>query len=75
VFTLAAIEFRFLPNPVDVGFVGTGSALGAVVVGLIAWLRGEDLQGIAEQGAVGGLVGGIVACVVWLGGLSGVEFR
>ena len=75
---LVAVEFTFLPDPVDIGFIGTGSALGAVVSGLTEWTRGSgtaSLVQISERAALGGLMGGMVACIVWLGGISGVEFR
>ena len=77
---LIGVEFTFLPDPVDIGFIGTGSALGAVVVGLTEWTREwtagyVSLAQISERAAVGGLLVGMVACIVWVAGLSGVEFR
>ena len=69
-----AVRFTFLPESVDIGFVGTGSAVGALLVTLIAWWRGFDYVEIAEKAGVGGLGGGVVACGIWATGLLGVEW-
>lgn len=68
-------KFSFLPETVDIGFVGTGTALGAIVLGLIAWVRVKPASAILQDAGLGGLVGGIVALIIWLAGISGVEFN
>jgi hypothetical protein len=71
----AAQEFRFLPNPVDVGFVGTGSALGGVALGFLAYSRVATPDEIAAEAAMGAMAFGIVACIIWLAGLAGLRFE
>jgi hypothetical protein len=69
------VEFTFLPDPVDIGFVGTGSALGAVALGLMGWVRAREPAEIAEDAALGALALGIVAFLVWFLGLVGLQFQ
>jgi hypothetical protein len=70
----AAVKFTFLPDTVDIGFVGTGSAVGALLVTLIAWVLLYDPPEIAEKAAIGGLGGGIVAFTIWITGLLGLQW-
>lgn len=72
VFLLAA-AFTVLPDSVDVGFVGSGSAMGAVAGGLWAYFLGYPLDAIVAQGAIGALMLGAGAGLFWLVGLSGLE--
>jgi hypothetical protein len=68
-----AVEFTFLPDPVDVGFIGSGSAVGGVAGGLFAYARGYLPEEIAGEAAITAVIAGAWAGVVWLLGLSGVE--
>lgn len=71
----AEFDFTVLPNPVDIGFVGTGSALGAVLVGLFEYfVRVSPLEQTAQRSALGGLAFGAVALCVWASGLMGVPW-
>ena len=66
-----AVEFTFLPDRVEVGFVGTGTAIGGVLGGLWAYLLGYSLEQIANQAAIVAVVVGTIAGLFWLLGLSG----
>jgi hypothetical protein len=68
-----AVEFTFLPDPVDMGFVGTGSAVGGVVGGLLAYVSGFTLEETATQAGNGALAIGTVACVIWVMGMFGLQ--
>lgn len=70
------IDFRLLPNPLDIGFVGSGSALGAVLAGLFEYFfRGSTLPHTAQRSALGGLAFGTVAFIIWAAGLIGLQFE
>ena len=69
----AAVEFKFLPNPVDIGFVGTASAVGGVLVGLIRFYAQDRLPQITERAGAGALIGGFVGLCVWFAGFMGLE--
>jgi hypothetical protein len=68
------VEFVFLPEPVDIGFIGSGSAVGAVVIGVVSWARYRPVPMIAQDAAFGAIGFGIVALIVWIFGLAGVPF-
>jgi hypothetical protein len=68
------VAFTFLPDPVDIGFVGTGSALGAVLAGFASWVYGDQVEDVAQTAANGALALGTIALVTWLSGLAGVRF-
>ena len=67
-----AVEFRFLPDPVDIGLIGEGSAVGGVVDGLWAYFLGYSLEQIATHAAGAAIAFGVLAAAVWLTGLSGL---
>lgn len=68
-----AVEFTFLPNRVDIGFVGTGSALGGVIGGLLAFMGGLNLEETATQAGNAAVGVGTFALVVWALGMFGLE--
>jgi hypothetical protein len=68
-----AVEFTFLPNPVDIGFVGTGSAVGGVVGGLLAFMSGLDLEETATQAGNAAVAVGTFALTIWAMGMLGLE--
>jgi hypothetical protein len=68
-----AVDFFLVPHHVDVGFVGSGSAIGAVLGGLFAFFLGYPLEQIVAQGALIAIGFGALAAIVWLIG-CGVEF-
>ena len=68
-----AVEFTFLPDPLDIGFIGTGSSVGGVVGGLWAYFLGYSLDQIVIQAAGAAVALGTCAGVLWLLGLSGLE--
>jgi hypothetical protein len=72
---LLGVQFTFLPDPVDMGFVGTGTAVGGVLAGLWAYLRGLPLDEGATQAANGALAIGVAACAVWIMGMMGLELE
>jgi hypothetical protein len=70
-----AVSFTVLPDPIDVGIVGSGSAVGGVIAGLLGYFRGggwEDVAGAATKGA---LLLGTLALIGWLCALAAVSFR
>jgi hypothetical protein len=72
-FVRMAVEFTFLPDPVDLGFIGTGSAVGGVMGGLWAFFLGYPLDQISTHAAGAAVALGACAAVLWLLGLSGLE--
>jgi hypothetical protein len=72
--TLAAAEFTLLPDPVDVGFVGTGSAVGGVAGGMLAYAHGYAADEIVSAAALAAVIGGASFALWWLLGLTGVEW-
>jgi hypothetical protein len=68
-----AVEFTFLPDPVDIGFIGIGSSVGAVFGGAWAFFLGYSLDEIATHAAGAAVALGACAGVLWLLGLGGLE--
>jgi hypothetical protein len=68
-----AVEYTFLPDPVDVGFLGTGSAVGGVIGGLWAYFFGYSLEDVAKDAALASMAAGGAAAGLWLLGLIGLD--
>ncbi|MEA2408061.1 MAG: hypothetical protein QOE69_2180 [Thermoleophilaceae bacterium] len=68
-----AVQFTFLPDPVDMGFVGTGSAVGAVLAGLVAYVSGLTLEETATQAGNGAVAVGTAAMAIWVLGMLGLQ--
>jgi hypothetical protein len=68
-----AVEFTFLPDPVDIGFVGTGSAVGGVIGGLLAFMSGLSLEETATQAGNAAVGVGTFALAIWAMGMFGLE--
>jgi hypothetical protein len=67
-----AVDFTLLPQPVDAGIVGSGSAIGAVIGGTWSFLLGYSLDDMVAHGALFALALG-AAGLYWLLGLSALE--